>query len=438
MTQANGTLETGDNESAKLSNKALQGALYKELELQVELTVHGINVEPDDLKALNLATLNRERATIQTATDATLDLALTVPASAVNPTSLDLPYGLTVGIHIDPTSPYGLVAEDGKPVLYKFGRKSVRVTDVAFRKRTANPFRGRKTSDGVPFDHIARINPSTGLVHVSFSVECSLKDKGEECLFCHYDNRKSIVKTPKQVAEVFTAAVEEGIATSFHLTGGFIPERRELDVYIDVAEAIREATGFKTFNASISMGAPQDHGIFEKLKEASFSIIGSNMEVWDKNIRKTIVPGKENQCGGWENWVGALEDAAVVFGKGKIFSNIIGGLEPKKTILSGIEYLSSKGVVGKAGIFRPTPGSELDGHRSPETSWHLDLAHQIVAIHRKYGFTLDQLHAHHGQGGISGIIYRIQEEYFENGKIKEWRHPVLRSDKSKTPAGAQA
>jgi hypothetical protein len=227
------------------------------------------------------------------------------------------------------------------------------------------------------------------------------------------------------VGEVFAAAVDAGLATSFHLTGGFVPERRELENYIDVAEAIRTRTGLKTFNGSISMGAPQDHSIFEKLKEAGFSIIGSNMEIWDKNIRQTLAPGKQNQCGGWDNWVNSLIYAARVFGKGTVFSNIIGGLEPKKNILEGIEYLSSRGVVGKAGIFHPTPGSGLEGHRSPETAWHLDLAHKAVEIHRKYGFTLDQLHSHHGQGGIEGIIYRIEEEYFENGKIKRWKHPTL-------------
>jgi len=413
------------------SNQALKDALYKELELQVQLSLNGINIEPEDLHQLGLSAVSRERLSIQAASDAAPGITAATPGSAVNSVTLDLPHGLHAGLRYEPESPYNLVAENGKPVIYKFGRKPVRITEVEFRKKTANPFQGRRTTDGVPFENIARVNPATGLVHVSFSVECSLKDKGEECLFCHYDNRKAILKTARQVAEVFTAAVEAGVARSIHLTGGFIPERRELEVYLDVAEEIHSRTGLKNFNGSISLGAPQDYSVFDKFKEAGFSWIGSNMEVWDRNIRKTIVPGKENQCGGYDNWLNSLLHAAKVFGKAKIHSNIIGGLEPKKTILEGVEFLTSRGILASVGMFHPTTGSGLEGHQSPEASWHLDLAHKVADLYRKNGFTLEEVHSYHSNGGVAGVLYRIEEEYFEDGKIKDWYLPLLQSNLQK-------
>jgi hypothetical protein len=410
--------EKAGQAKGQISNEALKAALYRELELQIDLTVYGVNLEPEDARALNLETGSEAPAgAAPAATEAALP----------NQPSLSLPYGLSVGVRFDPKSLYGLVAEEGKPVLYKYGKKTTRIGEVEFKQRSRQALADRTTSDGVPFRNIARIDPVTGLVHVSFSKECSLKDKGEECLFCNYDNRKSIIKTAQQVGEVFAAAVEAGIATSFHLTGGFIPERRELENYIDVAEEIKSRTGLKNFNGSISMGAPQDYGIFDKFKEAGWSLIGSNMEIWDRNFRKAIVPGKENQCGGYDNWLNSLEYAARVFGKGHVFSNIVAGIEPKKPILEGVEYLVSKDIVGKAGIWRPTPGSGLDKHRSPETSWHLDVAQKVVGIYRKYGVTLDQLHSYHSAGGAAGVVYRIEEEYFENGKIKPWKYPPLKN-----------
>ena len=88
----------------------------------------------------------------------------------------------------------------------------------------------------------------------------------------------------------------------------------------------------------------------------------------------------------------ALEYEVEVFGKGRVRSNIVAGLEPKDSTLEGIEYLASKGVVAVATSWNPNPGSALEGHRSPEPAWHFDLYEKIAAIHRKYGFTDEQIY----------------------------------------------
>ncbi|HBS59427.1 MAG TPA: nitrogen fixation protein NifB, partial [Firmicutes bacterium] len=91
-------------------------------------------------------------------------------------------------------------------------------------------------------------------------------------------------------------------------------------------------------------------------------------------------------------WVKALEYAVEVFGHGRVRSNIVGGIEPRKSTLEGVEYLASKGVVCFAGAWCPNPGSQLEGHRSPEPAWHFDLAKKIAAIFKKAGFTYEQLY----------------------------------------------
>ena len=46
------------------------------------------------------------------------------------------------------------------------------------------------------------------------------------------------------------------------VSGGFIPERREVEYYIDVAEAIQEATGLEDFNGTACVGATTDFSVF--------------------------------------------------------------------------------------------------------------------------------------------------------------------------------
>ena len=185
-----------------------------------------------------------------------------------------------------------------------------------------------------------------------------------------------------------------------------------MEYYLDVADEIKAYTGLDDFNGTAVIGAPLDLSVIEKYKEAGFRTIASNIEIWDKNIFKAICPGKEVQCGGWENWVKALEYEVEVFGKGKVRSNMVAGIEPKDSTLEGVEYLASKGVIGLATVWNPNPGSALEGHRSPETSWYIDLFKKRAAIHRKYGFTYDNIYDCSGATGIISDIYRIEDETF--------------------------
>jgi hypothetical protein len=176
------------------------------------------------------------------------------------------------------------------------------------------------------------------------------------------------------------------------------------------------------------VGAPLDFSIIDKYKEAGYRNVAMNIEIWDKHIWKTICPGKDSQCGGWENWVRALEYMVKVFGRGRVRSNIVSGIEPKKSVLEGVEYLSDIGVVSLPGPWCPNPGSELEGHRTPETSWHLDNYYKFAAIYRRKGYTLRELFDCSAARGPVHDIYLIEEEQFEGSKLKEWKFPLLENN----------
>jgi hypothetical protein len=409
----------------QLSNSALKDALYKELELKVDLAVEGISFVPSDLKQFGIGTEYQEQIHIL------FDMDKQHHPDVLLPAAFYLPHGLLAAFRWNPNSPYRLAVEDGQPLIYKYryGKEPIRIAEIEFRKRPE--LLSRKTSDGEPFGHIAAFTPEGG-VFVCYSNECSLKDKGEDCLYCNinstagaYRKEKIFLKTPKQVAEVFTAAFNEGVGNQLNVTGGFIPERREFEYYVDVAEEVKDQSGLSDFNGTAVVGAPLDFSIIDKYKEAGYRNVAMNIEIWDKHIWKTICPGKDSQCGGWENWVKALEYAARVFGRGKIRSNIVAGIEPKRTILEGVEYLAEKGVICYAGPWCPNPGSELEGHRTPETSWHVDLYHKVAGIFKKYGFTLREMYDCAAANTPVHDIYRIEEEQFEGGRLKQWNFPKL-------------
>jgi len=49
-----------------------------------------------------------------------------------------------------------------------------------------------------------------------------------------------------------------------------VPERREVEYYLDVAENIKNSLGTNEFNGTACIGAPLDFSIIDKYKEAGY------------------------------------------------------------------------------------------------------------------------------------------------------------------------
>jgi len=384
----------------------LKETLYRELELKIITGVEGINFDPHIFKHLDLGGRYQEEVHCLFEGDHETHVGIKFPAGFRSP------HGLTYIVKWDRRSSYSFILEKGNYYLAQHGKV---LFPVEFLERPK--YYGQKTSDGTPMSNLA-LYAQDGVLLIPYSNECALKEKDQDCKFCNINATKDTYgeaegigwKYPKQIGETVGAAYRDG-ARHLTITGGFVAERREVEYYLDVADAIKEHTGLEDFNGTACVGAPHDLSIIDKYKEAGYRTIATNIEVWDKNIFKAICPGKEQQCGGWEHWVKALEYEVEVFGRGKVRSNIVAGIEPKDSTLEGIEYLASKGVVCFATSWNPNPGSAFEGHRSPEPAWHFDLYKKIAAIYRKYGFTYEELYdCYAAPITVIHDIYRIEEE----------------------------
>lgn len=385
----------------------LKEKLYQELELKVHAGVEGLNFDPRIFQHLDIGGKYQEEIHCLFEMDHESHVGTQFPVG------FSSPLGLTFGVRWNRNSPYSLEYSGGRYHLTHKGHELFTVDEFIKRPK----YYGLKTSDGTPMSNIA-LHATEGVIFIAYSNDCALKDQGHDCKYCNinatkdtYGEHEGITwKNPKQIGEAVAAAYKEG---NRHLTisGGFVPERREIEYYFDVADSIKEHTGLDDFNGTACVGAPLDLSVIDKYKEAGYRTIATNIEIWDKNIFKAICPGKEIQCGGWDHWVKALEYEAQVFGHGRVRSNIVAGLEPKQSTLDGVEYLASKGVIAFVSSWCPNPGSELEGHRSPEPAWHFDLFKKVAAIHRKAGFTYDQLYdAYAAPNTAIHDIYRIEDE----------------------------
>lgn len=323
--------------------------------------------------------------------------------------------GYQVQIYWNRNSRYELTYENGKfNVVDRLDKNRPIFENLHFHKRPG--YYAQKTTDGAPMKSIAQ-DYGYGVIFISYSTECSLKDKGDDCLFCNINATKALYgeqlgvdwKTPDEIGQAVKAAYDEGF---MHLTvsGGFIPERREVDYYLDVAETICDYLGTDSFNGSVCVGAPVDFSVFEKYKEAGFSSIATNMELWDSRLFDYYCPGKSKECGGHDKWLSALLREVEVFGRYHVRSTFVAGLETADSLLTGINYLVEHGVVATPSSWIPNVGSALIGHRSPTPEWHFDLLEKTADIYIKNGVTWEQIRDSNAEcNNVAQDLFRLKQ-----------------------------
>jgi len=398
-----------------------QRVLHDEVFLSTELYVEGLAISPEDLAQLRVGTeVNEQRQLL-------FDMNRMHQKEVLLPTEFFLPRGSAVIFRLDEKSRFALRSVDGAAVVFRDNRP---IAEVDLFKRPA--INDCVTSDGTPFNKLACFYHERS-VHFFFSNECALKGTGDGCKFCninstkeHFEEHNVFFKSARQLGEVYAEAFRQGYANHARLTGGFIPERREVDYYLDVAEEFKQRTGQEELHALAVIGAPKDLTVIDKYKEAGWSNLSINIEIWNEKIFDVVCPGKSKLFGGWKNWLRALEYAVGVFGKGNVRSSIVSGLEPKDEMLEGIDYLASIGVIAFPGPWIPNPGSALEGHRTPEASWHYDVIRKTASIFEKHGFTTAQLYACSGWQNQFIDTFRVNRGEAVGGKLPVWKFPDLR------------
>lgn len=404
-----GVYQTWSQDVSKLTRSQLKSKLWDELRLKADIQTQGITIS-------QAASLDGERLVQNQDKNITGGRNREVNKKDWLPGNFFLPYGLLATFIWNQKSLYRIELENGKHILSYNGNK---ITEIHYAK--SSKYNTLNTSDGTPLRQIGHVSEYSRLVSFTYSTECSYKERNEDCLFCNINYNAELYtekygphwRNPKQIAEAVKASFDLGLVDHINITGGVIPERRELEYYVDAAEEIKKALGVERFNGTAVVAAPLDLNNIDKFKEAGFRTTAMNLELWDKDFYKAVCPGKANGSGGWEHWVKALEYAVGVFGWGRVRSNFVAGIEPKAKTLEGFEYLGSKGVVFSFNVWAPNVGSAFEGHRSPETSWFVDLAEKAATIWKKNGFTYDQIHdATAGDQRLPNDIYRIENEVF--------------------------
>ncbi len=247
------------------------------------------------------------------------------------------------------------------------------------------------TTDGIPMDQTGiSLHTDMAVINIAPACQYFLADKEEgksmRCSFCAYgapDARSDqlgqemdAVSLPgltyTRMKETLVELVNSNEVRHIYLVGGSMTDwEQEGQRFVELAREVQSVNHHK-IPVTCGSGALPDQYIKQLHDEGLVDSVCFNLEVWSEDLFAKVCPGKHKFVG-YNRWIAALEYAVKTFGKGKVYTAMVAGIElgPEygmtgeealNLALRGAEDLCSRGIIPIYSLFWP-----VAGHNLPET-----------------------------------------------------------------------
>ncbi len=305
-------------------------------------------------------------------------------------------------------NPYVVDLRDGQPWLFDEG---VPMEQVDYWPAPA--FYAKTSSSGVPMKNIVSARPQR--LNIFPYRYCTFWNNGKGCSFCDIveqlkkGNKELQIPAkldPVEVGEVVGEALKEPgrfssvFLTSGSIVGGTRPFDDEVDYYIAILKEVGK--NFRTFKYPSQMiGTAFDKEQLRRLyAETGLTSFTSDIEVLDEELFNRYCPGKTEWIG-YQEWKRRLVDAVDIFGRGRVNTGLVAGIElagphgfrsedeALEKTLSEAEELARQGVSTVFIVWSPRPDTPLGKYRNASLDYYIRLARGLHALRVKYRLPID-------------------------------------------------
>lgn len=211
---------------------------------------------------------------------------------------------------------------------------------------------------------------------------CYYKENNIGCKFCDVENKDNnfSMQMIKTAIELYSKCNN---INHYLIGGGSEKPNSNFENIFEVVKFLRNKNDKKI---SIMTTPPKQIETIKELKKCGVDEVIFNLEIFDRNIAKNIMPGKGTIT--LLDYTRAFENSVQIFGKGNVRSMLVLGLEPEESFLKGIEYLCSLGVYPTISLFKPIPQSPLSYLLPPSNKDVFSLYNKAKKICENYNVSL--------------------------------------------------
>ncbi len=304
--------------------------------------------------------------------------------------------------------PYVVDHVDGRLALVERGTA---LEEVEYWPRP--DYYAKTTRSGLPMRFAVSARPQR--LNVFPYRHCHFWNDDEGCLFCDIVPQLRRGKTdlgiparldPEDVRESVAEALKEpgrfvGIClTAGSNTRGKAAFDEEVDYYVEILRAIGASFATPRFPSQL-IGTAFSEAQLERLhRETGLMSYTADVEVLDERLFGWICPGKARWVG-YREWKRRLVAAAGIFGRGRVNTGIVAGVELARpegfareddaldAVLSEADGLAEQGVSTVFIVWSPRPASALGDQRNASLDYYIRLAKGLHALRVEHRLPID-------------------------------------------------
>ena len=374
------TMETYSSILTKPGDDDAEGLTDRMIRTKVALLIQGVNIDEEVLR----------RHALRAGTFQSVDIVFksekyfqnyVVNAPVVTPTNAD---EQNSGIKFTGMTPFLIrYDENDELVLTYYGQTVDSILLMPY-----DQLQEEKTENGIPYSQIAYLSTDRLRVHLTNS--CKFKHNGQSCKFCGITPGKEEQFPSEEIKTVVNAyanryrnqKVAEGLPYQMlrhFLLGGQTPDLDDAGVMSRTLDTIRILASTQVGDI-YAMIVPCSAEMLISMKNSGLKQLAFNLELWDDDIAKEVMPGKRGQTGR-ELYLAALDNAKRTLRTHEsVRSMLLIGLEPVENTMKGIRALLNIKVQPMLSIFRPMPGTEYKDYMSPQITDVVNLYHQAAKL----------------------------------------------------------
>lgn len=289
----------------------------------------------------------------------------------------DIVINAPINVKLSDFSPFELKIVNSKLNLYFIDEY---IMDVIVRPEDI--VRKQKTSSGQLVGDICLL--ATDRIRVQHSCNCNYVKNNVGCKFCEVENHDFSFDF-NDICEAIDLYRNSSYEYRHFLIGGRTDSSdKESNEILNIAKYINKECKYPIYVMCVP---PATTDILDDYYNVGVTEIAFNIEIWDRNIARSWMPGKGAIP--LDNYLKMLKHAVTLWGNtGAVRTAFVVGLEPLDSLLNGIENVCKLGVAPILSVFRPIPRTVSENIIPLSNQELLNIFYLAKEICGKYGLEL--------------------------------------------------
>jgi len=170
------------------------------------------------------------------------------------------------------------------------------------------------------------------------------------------------------------------------MAGNLLDVDAEWDYVLELCEEVARVVRLQDVDSYLNLLPPPDPAKMERARELGFGKLIFNLEAYGEEAFAEVCPGKHKLMP-YPRYLRRMEQAVELFGRGKVYSGMVLGVQPLKDLRRGVADLAGRGIAPEYSSFTPKRGTPYADRPRPDLLEAARFARYLADLYREHGYS---------------------------------------------------